>query len=310
MGPSQAADILTATLDQLAFGAPRSAGALTMVPLLREGASPASYLLFEQAQAEGAARVTEVSEAGRVPALQAVNDSDRPVLLVDGEQLLGAKQNRMVTVTVMIAAHGRAEIPVTCVESGRWSWRAREFRSSETAVHAGLRAAKARDAARSPRRQVDQGRVWAEVDRKSAALAAYSPSAALEDVFLSRRDQMGDAERQLTPQADQVGAVFMLGGRWGVELFNAPDAFAAFLPKAVRSWSLDALEGTVNGHAPAPEAATLLAQLKAASTSVRPGVSLGFDLVFDDPEIAGGGLIHEDGVVHLSVFGGLPATAH
>lgn len=78
-------------------------------------------------QASDRARVTEVSEAGSVPFLQVANGADRPLLLVDGEELIGAKQNRILNTTVLVAAHAEVTIPVSCVERGRWGYRGREF---------------------------------------------------------------------------------------------------------------------------------------------------------------------------------------
>ena len=39
-------------------------------------------------------RITEVDDEGSVPELRVANLGDRPLLLLDGEQLVGAKQNR------------------------------------------------------------------------------------------------------------------------------------------------------------------------------------------------------------------------
>jgi len=43
------------------------------------------------------------------------NGADRPLLLLDGEELIGAKQNRILNTTVLVAAHTEVTIPVSCV---------------------------------------------------------------------------------------------------------------------------------------------------------------------------------------------------
>jgi hypothetical protein len=58
------------------------------------------WLTLEEAGAR--ARVTEVSEAGSVPFLQVANGADRPLLLLDGEELIAAKQNRILNTTVLV----------------------------------------------------------------------------------------------------------------------------------------------------------------------------------------------------------------
>ena len=69
--------------------------------------------------------------AGGVVEMLAVREPVHPaVLLYKGEELVGAKQNRILNVSVLLGAGSTARIPVSCVERGRWSWRDRSFRSA------------------------------------------------------------------------------------------------------------------------------------------------------------------------------------
>ena len=45
------------------------------------------------------------------------------VLFLEGEELVGAKQNRILNTSVLIAAHTKSKIPVSCVEAGRWGYK-------------------------------------------------------------------------------------------------------------------------------------------------------------------------------------------
>ncbi len=74
---------------------------------------------IEEAVAAGSVVVDEVG-SGIVSRLLLHNLGDRPVLLVDGEQLVGAKQNRILNTTILAPARTKLEIPVACVEQGRW----------------------------------------------------------------------------------------------------------------------------------------------------------------------------------------------
>ena len=49
-----------------------------------------------------------------------VNRGPKPTLIIDGEELVGAKQNRVVNLTILVAAESELIIPVSCVEAGRW----------------------------------------------------------------------------------------------------------------------------------------------------------------------------------------------
>ena len=52
-------------------------------------------------------------------------------MLFDGEELKGAKQNRILNTTILIAAGSSLDVPVSCTEQGRWSYASREFDESE-----------------------------------------------------------------------------------------------------------------------------------------------------------------------------------
>ena len=70
----------------------------------------------------GLARVEEVSEGGSVPELRFTNSAAMPILIVDGEELVGAKQNRVANLTILAPAKTTIRIPVSCVEAGRWRY--------------------------------------------------------------------------------------------------------------------------------------------------------------------------------------------
>ena len=64
--------------------------------------------------------VTEVDAAGSVPELLVINRSKRAVLIIDGEEVVGAKQNRVVNTSLLLPAESTTKIPMSCTEAGRW----------------------------------------------------------------------------------------------------------------------------------------------------------------------------------------------
>ncbi|MGB3429580.1 MAG: DUF6569 family protein, partial [Burkholderiaceae bacterium] len=85
---------LSSTLQSLQIGSPITHAGLTMFPLVADRTSHPDYLLLDQVLDGALAEVSEISDAGSVPELQFRNKADKDVLLVDGEELVGAKQNR------------------------------------------------------------------------------------------------------------------------------------------------------------------------------------------------------------------------
>ncbi len=92
-------------------------------PMLSPYAVAANYLTLDQVLTEGLIEVSDVSESGSVPELKVINKAAKMVLILDGEELVGAKQNRIVNTTILVAVRCTMVIPVSCVEQGRWTIR-------------------------------------------------------------------------------------------------------------------------------------------------------------------------------------------
>jgi hypothetical protein len=95
-------EAINSYLDQIKIGRKQSFRNLAMFPLLSTYSSDLDYLLLDEAISEGLVEVVEVSEEGSVPELKVTNRSPEMVLILDGEELVGAKQNRIVNTTILI----------------------------------------------------------------------------------------------------------------------------------------------------------------------------------------------------------------
>jgi hypothetical protein len=283
---------------------------LTVFPLFAEDAvNPAQYVPVGSALRAGSAKITEVSEGGSVPTLALENLTGIPVLIIDGEELLGARQNRISNLTVLAPGNRTLPLPVSCVERGRWSYRSREFAESPDIMFREGRAKKARSVSQnlsmSGLRVSDQGEVWGDIDMLSSKLGFNSPTSAMQDVYQSRRTSIDEYLRDVTVADGQVGAIFAINGAAaGLELFDSTDTLRTYLPKILRSYALDALANQTASPAKAEdaEAAQLLDSILELDAKSFPAIGLGQDLRLDSPSITGGALTHEGRVVHLAAF--------
>lgn len=306
--------VVAECLSHVRLGEPRAYRNLSLFPLLGEGPPEADYLLLEEALARGCVRVTEVSEAGSVPELKLVNDCERPVLLLDGEELVGAKQNRILNLSVLVAAHTTTVIPVSCVEAGRWHHRSPAFASAGRTHYASGRAQKARSVSASLRTaglpRSDQAAVWADIAGKSVRMGAHSETGAAAALYETHRGRLDDYLGAFAPVAGESGALFAVNGRVvGLELFDTPATLAKVLRRLVESYALDALdEGERPGEPARFDAERLLEQTGTAETERFPAVGLGEDLRLSGPGLTGGALALEGRVVHLCAFR-VPAAA-
>jgi hypothetical protein len=108
-----------------------------------------------------------------------------PVLILDGEELIGCKQNRIVNLTILAPAEKELELPVSCVEMGRWNSVSTGFSASKQTLYAGLRARKVANVSFSMnsgrRPTADQGAIWDDVSAKFSRMGSSSVSSAMSD---------------------------------------------------------------------------------------------------------------------------------
>src|ERR1700680_626449 len=109
----------------LAVGTPQTHENMAIYPLYVKNGHQRGYQTLDEALEAKTVEVLEVSEGGSVPNLAVRNTGTRPILLVIGEELIGAKQNRVLNTSLLVPAESELKIPVSCVERGRWSYRSR-----------------------------------------------------------------------------------------------------------------------------------------------------------------------------------------
>jgi len=174
-------------LDSLRLGEAQVYRNIILFPLhLTANGSPVYVTLGEAIQAKTLA-VTEVSQSGSVPELFVVNSGDQPVLLLDGEELLGAKQNRVLNTTILLREKSETKIPVSCTEHGRWAYSSAQFSSSDVIMEKKIRARKSQTVSQSLVSGLsfgsDQGQVWAGIAALDAKSGSHSPTGAMQDTF-------------------------------------------------------------------------------------------------------------------------------
>jgi len=294
---------ISSLLETLEVGEPLSHGALTVIPLLAPKEVEPDWLTL--AEAGAAVTITEVSADGEVPSLSLVNDADRPVLLLDGEELIGAKQNRILNTTVLVAAHAALRIPVSCVEQARWSYRGKRFDSSDASLFASARARKAARVSTSLREfrmhLSDQGEIWHDVAGKVSEHRVESPTGAMRDFYDRYAEDLAQARRALAPRSGQIGALVAVAGKWvGLDLLPSPGLFERTWPRLCAGYSAEAVGREERASVPDPHA--MLRGLVQTPAEEAPAVGLGREYRLAGNAMVGAALVVEEQVAHLMVF--------
>lgn len=282
---------------------------LSVFPLLSDAANDPEYRVLDQALRDGCARVTEVDERGSVPELRFRNDCEHPVLLLDGEELVGAKQNRILNVSVLAPAGTELLIPVSCVEAGRWHRESASFAPSDRAYYASGRASKMRSVSESLRstrsRRSNQAEVWADIAAKSERLAVRSGTEAAAAMYEAHQAHIDGFLAAFPVLEHQAGAIFAINGRLtGLDLFDNPQTWRLLCRKLLQSYALDAIDAeAANNPPPEPGAIVgFLDSIEEARVERFPGVGQGDDLRLSGATLTGGALEFDGRVIHLCAF--------
>ncbi|MGH3133270.1 MAG: ARPP-1 family domain-containing protein [Gaiellaceae bacterium] len=283
-------------------GEPVEHRGVVVCPLFPAKSPQARYLALEEAIPRGL-RIEEVDESGSVPELRVVNPLAEDVLLYDGEELVGAKQNRILNVTVLVEGGTTLPIPGSCVEQGRWHSVGASFLAASHAAHPELRRRKAETLRAQPlARGVSQGEVWDEVREKNLRLEVRSSTGASADAYRRWQEPLAALERAFPLQPGQSGALLALGGSLCLDYVSRPDAFERLHPKLLRGYMLDALERLDGPATSAKRVVEFIGEVGSAARTRRPSAGLGLDLRLESPGAIGSGLELEGELLQLSAF--------
>jgi hypothetical protein len=278
-------------------------GGLSVFPLTGARRAGPAYLTGPEAFEAGLIQVGEL-DPPEVPSLAIFNLAPVPILLVEGEMLVGGDQNRTMNVTVLCPPQVRTVVPVSCVEAGRWGKR-RIVSASSKHAPGSLRAAKTANleprSENVSRRRSDQGRIWDEVERQSMAHDVFSATSALHDVQEEIEDRLAPDLEKIRTVPGQIGVICTVGERVvGLDLFDKPSTLDRYLRGIVAGHALDAPVGRSSAD-PIRAIEHFLAQIDRTGRDTGRGVGLGEEILLRG-EVAGIGLLYERSLVHFAAF--------
>lgn len=282
---------------------------LQVFPLMQPNGHDPAYATLDDLLDRKQVEVTEVNDGGHVPTIKVLNKADIDALILDGTELHGAKQNRMVNVTVIVGKGTATEIPVSCVEQGRWAYRAKGFASAKRTVAHRLRWAKAmmvnENLTRGAGPRTDQQQVWGHVRDYLLKAEARSATEAMDDAFTARAQEVDEFVAGLK-DLDAYGAVVVVNGEIvALDLLDHRSTFRKLWAMLLRGYAMDA-----SLEAPQKPKSIGQRRVQAWLRTIRdegkmtrhpvPGVGEYYAVV--GRAVAGGVVKHAGRVIHVAVF--------
>lgn len=287
-------------------GLPVPIGPVTLVPLYSEGGGPEADLL-EESIARGHTTVTEVGEQGRVNLLSVHHQGPQVLLLLDGEEVVGAKQNRVFNASFLVPPGATVEIPVSCVEHGRWRYKSAAFGSSERTLTSRARSSKlartSDSVTRVGRYDSNQQAVWSDVERYLDRTEIRSATSAFSDAAERR---VAVIESQIPePTPGQTGVAVVQGDKLiSMDILGSPELFRRSWKKIARGILAEVYDKSPPASDAVSTVRTAISQLGSipVARNAPPGCG---ETLHGKASLAVGAIVRDGKVYHVLVGAGV-----
>ena len=221
---------------KLELGTPVILGNMLLIPILGDECK-LEVIPLEEGQARG----LRIKETGAIDRAVVENPLEYDVFVMDGEELLGARQDRIAVHSEVVSKESEIEIDVVCVEKGRWEGEG-DFRVGFTAFP------RLRMSLSFGSKDGLQETVWSLVDRKLETLRISSATRSLHHSFLERESEL-ELYTHWEPEDGAVGVMaFSNRGFLCCDIFSDRKLFLSLKDKLLKGYALDALEDRIRGR--------------------------------------------------------------
>ena len=299
----------TVGLMDVSLGKPMSYRGITVVPLFLPWSEDFRYLGLSRALEQKTLKVTEMSLEGVVPKLMVENSGHLPILLMDGEELVGIKQNRALNTSVMVPSRTQIPIPVSCVEQGRWTYLGSGPTNSDNMLERTLRTrqmdAVNRNLESNGTFRSDQDDIWYGLHQLIYKAGTYSARGAMRDVYRQKRIKLNRYCRAFPVQPGQQGLLVLHKNRpLGLDILSRPEVYRQAHSKLVKSYVLDSLLEKPRRAISRDRATAIAGEFLTQATEAKPkrfnSPGLGSVMQADASGMIGSVLIHEEAPIHAT----------
>ena len=226
----------------------------------REFAGIGKYMTLKEAIGKNKIKITESGNSGTVNNLVIENTSKDTIIIITGDVVKGGKQDRIVSQDIVLSpSGGKKNLPVYCVESGRWSSNgnnaagisARNNTAADNKAPAefnGYHNKGSVSLRKVVEKEKDQSKVWSKVDELTTAnktvtsTKTYTAMTQSAD-FTKKMDQyISFFKNKFEKDSSVVGVVVVTGDKViGCDMFATHDLFLKQFESLLHSYATEAI---------------------------------------------------------------------
>ena len=282
---------------------------LSLFSLKGNDFSKIKYITMQEATKKNVYKISEISEEGNVPELKFTNHSDLPILITEGTELIGLKQNRVLNTSILAPNNQTIIIPVSCCERSRWSYHSsHNFSFHDRSMYSSTRFHKVASVNESwssyGQPNSDQSRVWDNISNKNSKFKINSHTESMGDFYDTYKIHLDEYIKVYKAEPDDLGVCAAIGNKIVLlELFDCNKTFTDNLSMIVRSLAADAME--INHYEKIPslkEVEVFFDNFINSQFTVLGKIGMGEQVRIANRQQEGQGLLYNSSFVHCFQF--------
>ncbi len=194
-------------------------------------------------------------DSGAVNALTIQNKTQDTIFLMAGDVVQGGNQDRLLAEDMIVLPESIRDIPVFCVEKGRWRYKQSEGEEDEAAkkkrkmfAFSGYYNVASADLRRTAIITKNQNKVWAKVGELTSLNNAESETKTYtnlensEEFTRNRNEYLAFFKDKFETNKKAIGVMAVSGGKvMAVDIFNNNELFSKQINSLLHSYIIDAI---------------------------------------------------------------------
>lgn len=275
------------------------------IPIKTDAFGKKDFLTLKKGYEMNLVEIKEL-ENSTVGTVSCRNDAVTPLILIDGDEITGAMQNRIINDSLLIPAKSRINIPVSCTEHGRWHTKG-EGESSRTfkpSLYSANHSTRSRKSRASYEERDYQGDVWDSISEFESRANFRSVTSALNDSYENLKEKQNDYLNEFHIEEGQNGVIFIVNGEMkGLELFYNQSIYREYHEKLCRSYIIEAVvEKKSVDNIDRLELTKTLEDISLSEVKSKKSIGLGDNLKLSNDFGSGSALVWEEELIHMTFF--------